>query len=90
MARMRDGATKRVMGLDTARCNPGAATAVAGLNFTDPDVLVMVLVVGLGGVRAAGVHRRRTGPAGTGRVKGCALPAAEGRRKAAHPFYIGS
>jgi hypothetical protein len=49
MARMRDGATKRVMGLDTARCNPGAATAVAGLNFTDPDVLVMVLVVGLGG-----------------------------------------
>lgn len=46
----RDGATKRVMGLGTAQRNLGAAVAVAGLNFTDPDVLVMVLVVGLSGL----------------------------------------
>jgi predicted Na+-dependent transporter len=46
----RDGATKRVMGLGTAQRNLGAAVAVAGLNFTDPDVLVMVLVLALLGL----------------------------------------
>jgi predicted Na+-dependent transporter len=46
----REASTKRVMGLGTAQRNLGAATAVAGLNFTDPDVLVMVLVVGLAGL----------------------------------------
>ncbi|HDR73004.1 MAG TPA: bile acid:sodium symporter family protein [Methanoculleus sp.] len=44
------GDMKRVMGLGTAQRNLGAAVAVAGFNFTDPDVLVMVLVVGLVGL----------------------------------------
>jgi len=45
-----DGPTKRVLGVGTAQRNLSAAVAVAGLNFTDPDVMVMVLVVGLVGL----------------------------------------
>lgn len=44
------GNTKRVLAVGTAPRNLSAATAVAAVNFTDPDVLVMVLVVGIGGV----------------------------------------
>ena len=45
-----DGPKKRVLGLGTSQRNLSAAVAVAGLNFTDPDVMVMVLVVGLVGL----------------------------------------
>jgi predicted Na+-dependent transporter len=45
-----DGSKKRVLGLGTSQRNLSAAVAVAGLNFTDPDVMVMVLVVGLVGL----------------------------------------
>jgi predicted Na+-dependent transporter len=41
---------KRVLAVGTSLRNLSAATAVAAVNFTDPDVLVMVLVVGIGGV----------------------------------------
>jgi BASS family bile acid:Na+ symporter len=39
----RDGGTRSVLGLGTAQRNVSAALVVAGQNFTDPDVLVMVL-----------------------------------------------
>jgi predicted Na+-dependent transporter len=45
-----DGPTKRVLGVGTAQRNLSAAVAVAGLNFTDPDILIMVLVVALVGL----------------------------------------
>jgi BASS family bile acid:Na+ symporter len=37
------GSPRSVMGLGTAQRNVSAALVVAGQNFTDPDVLVMVL-----------------------------------------------
>jgi len=36
---------RKVLGLGTALRNFAAAITVAALNFTDPDVLVMVLVI---------------------------------------------
>ncbi|MDN7026025.1 bile acid:sodium symporter family protein [Methanoculleus sp. FWC-SCC1] len=45
-----DGGTKRVLGVGTAQRNISAALAIAALNFTDPDVMVMILVVGLAGL----------------------------------------
>lgn len=44
------GGTKRVLAVGTAQRNLSAALAVATLNFTDPDVMVMILVVGLVGL----------------------------------------
>ena len=39
----KDADTRAVLGLGTAQRNVSAALVVAGQNFTDPDVLVMVL-----------------------------------------------
>ncbi|MDK2890321.1 MAG: bile acid:Na+ symporter, family [Methanoculleus sp.] len=44
------GGTKRVLAVGTAQRNLSAALAVATLNFTDPDVMVIILVVGLAGL----------------------------------------
>ncbi|QSZ66376.1 bile acid:sodium symporter family protein [Methanofollis aquaemaris] len=44
------GGIRRVLAVGTAQRNLAAATAVAAVNFTDPDVIVMVLVVGLIGL----------------------------------------
>lgn len=79
----RDGAAKRVMGLGTAQRNLGAATAVAGLNFTDPDVLIMVLVVGLVGlvllmVIGGELGRRAEAPAPAGPEETVAKQASHG------------
>lgn len=46
----RKGEIRRVLAVGTAQRNLSAATAVAAVNFTDPDVIVMVLVVGLIGL----------------------------------------
>lgn len=40
----RDASVRTVLGLGTAQRNRAAALVVAGQNFTDPDVLVMVVV----------------------------------------------
>lgn len=79
----RNGAAKRVMGLGTAQRNLGAATAVAGLNFTDPDVLIMVLVVGLVGlvllmVIGGELGRRAEAPAPAGPEETVAKQASHG------------
>jgi predicted Na+-dependent transporter len=44
------GGTKRVLAVGTAQRNLSAALAIAALNFTDPDVMVMILVVALAGL----------------------------------------
>ncbi|WP_269849920.1 hypothetical protein [Methanosarcina horonobensis] len=41
---------RRVLALGTAQRNLSAALAIATLNFTDPDVMVMILVVALAGL----------------------------------------
>ncbi len=41
---------RSVLGLGTAQRNLSAALAIAALNFTDPDVMVMILVVSLAGL----------------------------------------
>jgi len=41
---------KRVLALGTAQRNLSAALAIATLNFTDPDVMVMIMVVALAGL----------------------------------------
>ena len=48
-------ATRPVLGLGTAQRNPGAALAVAGQNFQDPDVIAMIMVVGLLGLVLLGL-----------------------------------
>jgi predicted Na+-dependent transporter len=42
--------TKRVLAVGTAQRNLSAALAIAAINFTDPDVMVMILVVALIGL----------------------------------------
>lgn len=42
--------TKRVLAVGTAQRNISAALAIATFNFTDPDVMVMIVVVGLVGL----------------------------------------
>jgi BASS family bile acid:Na+ symporter len=44
------GGTKRVLAVGTAQRNLSAALAISALNFSDPDVMVMILVVGLVGL----------------------------------------
>jgi len=44
------GGTKRVLGVGTAQRNLSAALAIAALNFTDPDVMIMILVVAMVGL----------------------------------------
>jgi predicted Na+-dependent transporter len=44
------GGIKRVLGVGTAQRNLSAALAIAALNFTDPDVMVMILVVAMVGL----------------------------------------
>ncbi len=44
------GGTRRVLAVGTAQRNLSAALAIAALNFTDPDVMVMILVVALVGL----------------------------------------
>ncbi|WP_440955277.1 bile acid:sodium symporter family protein [Methanosarcina sp. Mfa9] len=44
------GPIRSVLGLGTAQRNLSAALAIAALNFTDPDVMVMILVVSLAGL----------------------------------------
>lgn len=44
------GSTKRVLAVGTAQRNLSAALAISSLNFNDPDVMVMILVVGLVGL----------------------------------------
>ncbi len=44
------GGIKRVLGAGTAQRNISAALAITALNFTDPDVMVMILVVGVVGL----------------------------------------
>ncbi|MCQ1535650.1 bile acid:sodium symporter family protein [Methanosarcina sp. KYL-1] len=44
------GAIRSVLGLGTAQRNLSAALAIAALNFTDPDVMVMIMVVSLAGL----------------------------------------
>jgi len=41
---------RRVLALGTAQRNLSAALAIATLNFTDPDVMVMIMVVALAGL----------------------------------------
>jgi ACR3 family arsenite transporter len=43
------GPIRSVLGLGTAQRNLSAALAIAALNFTDPDVMVMIMVVSLVG-----------------------------------------
>jgi BASS family bile acid:Na+ symporter len=42
--------TKRTLALGTAKRNIAAALAVATFNFTDPDVMIMIIVVGVIGL----------------------------------------
>ena len=44
------GGIKRVLGVGTAQRNLSAALAIAALNFTDPDVMIMILVVAMVGL----------------------------------------
>lgn len=44
------GPIKRVLALGTAQRNLSAALAISALNFTDPEVMVMILVVALIGL----------------------------------------
>ncbi|HII02619.1 TPA: bile acid:sodium symporter family protein [Methanosarcinaceae archaeon] len=44
------GPIRSVLGLGTAQRNLSAALAIATLNFTDPDVMVMIMVVSLAGL----------------------------------------
>lgn len=44
------GGTKRVLTVGTAQRNLSAALAIAAINFTDPDVMVMIPVVALAGL----------------------------------------
>jgi predicted Na+-dependent transporter len=44
------GPIRSVLGLGTAQRNLSAALAIAALNFTDPDVMVMIMVVSLAGL----------------------------------------
>lgn len=44
------GSIKRVLALGTAQRNLSAALAISALNFTDPDVMVMIMVVALAGL----------------------------------------
>jgi BASS family bile acid:Na+ symporter len=44
------GPIKRVLALGTAQRNLSAALAISALNFTDPDVMVMIMVVGIAGL----------------------------------------
>jgi BASS family bile acid:Na+ symporter len=46
----KDGQIRSVLGLGTAQRNLAAALVVATANFDDPDVMVMVLVLGLLGL----------------------------------------
>ena len=45
-----DGGTRRVLGLGTGQRNIAAALVVAGQNFTDPDVLITLIVIALIGL----------------------------------------
>jgi BASS family bile acid:Na+ symporter len=66
------GGTKRVLGVGTAQRNISAALAIAALNFTDPDVMVMILVVALVGLvllMIAGVEMGRRTEAASGAVR---------------------
>ncbi|HRV94418.1 MAG TPA: bile acid:sodium symporter [Anaerolineae bacterium] len=45
-----DGDTKSVMGLGTGQRNISAALVVAGQNFTDPDVLITLIVIAIIGL----------------------------------------
>jgi BASS family bile acid:Na+ symporter len=45
-----DSGTRRVMALSTAQRNFAAALVVAGQNFSDPKVAVIVIVVSIGGL----------------------------------------
>lgn len=44
------GPIRSVLGLGTAQRNLSAALAIAALNFTEPDVMVMIMVVSLAGL----------------------------------------
>ncbi|MCK9307049.1 MAG: transporter [Methanomicrobiales archaeon HGW-Methanomicrobiales-2] len=44
------GGIKRVLAVGTAQRNLSAALAIAALNFTDPDVMIMILVVAMVGL----------------------------------------
>ena len=44
------GSIRRVLALGTAQRNLSAALAISALNFTDPDVMVMIMVVGMIGL----------------------------------------
>lgn len=44
------GPVKRVLALGTVQRNLSAALAISALNFTDPDVMVMIMVVALAGL----------------------------------------
>ncbi|AKB37194.1 transmembrane transport protein [Methanosarcina siciliae C2J] len=44
------GPVKRVLALGTAQRNLSAALAISALNFTDPEVMVMIMVVALAGL----------------------------------------
>jgi len=44
------GPIRSVLGLGTAQRNLSAALAIAALNFTDPDVMVMIMVISLAGL----------------------------------------
>lgn len=66
------GGTKRVLGVGTAQRNISAALAIAALNFTDPDVMVMILVVALVGLTLlmiTGVEMGRRTEAASGAVR---------------------
>jgi predicted Na+-dependent transporter len=45
-----DGGTKSVLGLGTGQRNISAALVVAGQNFTDPDVLITLIVIAIIGL----------------------------------------
>ncbi|WP_440948083.1 bile acid:sodium symporter family protein [Methanosarcina sp. T3] len=45
-----DKSIRRVLALGTAQRNLSAALAISTLNFTDPDVMVMIMVVALAGL----------------------------------------
>jgi len=44
------GSIRRVLALGTAQRNLSAALAISALNFTNPDVMVMIMVVGIAGL----------------------------------------
>ncbi len=77
------GATRRVLAVGTAQRNLSAAIAISALNFTDPDVLTMVLAVALAGlvllmILGGELGKRAVAP--TGGVPDQELPAgAEAR-----------